>query len=982
MNKMDEKQDDKMKLHLLLQQIDMTDDQFMRHFENAILERVSIHRKSRVWQFNIRLEKLLPIDVYTIFSQRIRQSFASIATVQLNMHCQNPEIDDAMVIGYWPFIIEVLRDMSPPIRERLTSQQPTVSGGRVTLICMNEMEFQTMKTKYAPLISSAFESFGFPRLAVDFQLTDNLSEAAEAQRRFLEERQAEEEQIGRKALEDLQKREENRKEQGDMPSGPFQYGTPIKHDEPLMDIQQIQDEERSVVIEGYVFDTDVRELRSGRSLLTIKITDYTDSIIVKMFSRNEEDGKYMATLKKGAWVRARGGVQNDTFVRDLIMMAQSITEINPVIRRDTAPEDQKRVELHTHTTMSQMDAVVSASSLVEQAAKWGHPAIAITDHGNVQAFPEAYSAGKKNGIKVLFGMEANLVDDGVPIAYGETEESLEDATYIVFDVETTGLSAVYNTIIELAAVKIKNGEVIDTFESFANPHEPISALITNLTGITDDMVKDAPNVDEVVRKYYEWIGEGSILVAHNASFDMGFLYEAYKKAELPNITYPVIDTLELARFLHPELGNHRLNTLAKKYNIELTQHHRAIYDAEATGFLFLKLLEGATAQGIAQLSDFNQHIGEGDSYKRARPSHCTIIATDDEGIKNLYKLVSYSHMNYFYRVPRIPRSLLTKYRKGLIVGSACSNGEVFEGLMQKSPDEVEEIARFYDYIEIHPKAVYSHFIDMELIRDEWNMEDIMRKLIKLGKKVGIPVCATGNVHYIHETDATFREVLVRSQGGANPLNRHSLPAVHFRTTDEMLKEFAFLGEEVADEIVVRNPRKIVDLVGDVKPIKDDLYTPEIEGAEDEVKELTYSMAHKIYGEDLPKVVVDRVEKELKSIIGHGFAVIYLISHKLVKRSLDDGYLVGSRGSVGSSLVATMMEITEVNPLPPHYVCPTCKKAEFFDDGSVSSGYDLPDKNCPDCDIAYKKDGQDIPFETFLGFEGDKVPDIDLSATRC
>lgn len=975
---MDHKQDDQMKLHLLLQQIEMTDDQYVKHFENALLERVRIHRKSRVWQFNIRLEKLLPLEIYREFMQRIRQSFASIATVHLNLSCQNPEIDEGLISGYWPFVLEELRDMSPPIRERLTSQKPVVTGEKITLICMSEMELQTMSTKYGPLISSAFEIFGFPRLAVDFQLTENLNDAAEAQKAFLQERQVEEEEMARKALEDLQKREQSRKEQGDMPTGPFQLGPPIKHDEPMVDIQQIQDEERSVVIEGYVFDAEVRELRSGRSLLTIKITDYTDSIIVKMFSRNEEDGKFMSALKKGAWVRARGSIQNDTFVRDLIMMAQSIMEINPVIRKDLGAEDRKRVELHAHTTMSQMDAVISASALVEQAAKWGHPAVAITDHGNVQAFPEAYSAGKKNGVKVLFGMEANLVDDGVPIAYGESEQVLEDATYIVFDVETTGLSAVYNTIIELAAVKIKNGEVIDTFESFANPHEPISALITNLTGITDDMVKDAPNVDEVVRKYYEWIGEGDILVAHNASFDMGFLYEAYKKAELPSVTYPVIDTLELARFLHPELGNHRLNTLAKKYNIELTQHHRAIYDAEATGHLFLKLLEGAQKQEIMYLADFNKHIGEGDAFKRARPSHCTILATSNEGIKNLYKLVSYSHMDYFYRVPRIPRSLLVKHREGLIIGSGCSNGEVFEGLMQKSPDEVEEIAKFYDFIEIHPKSVYSHLIDMELIRDEWNMEDIMRKLIKLAKTVDIPVCATGNVHYLDETDGTFREVLVRSQGGANPLNRHSLPKVHFRTTDEMLKEFDFLGEKVAEEIVIDNPRAIADLVGDVKPIKDDLYTPKIEGADEEVKGLTYSKAHEIYGEELPKVVVERIEKELKSIIGHGFAVIYLISHKLVKQSLDDGYLVGSRGSVGSSLVATMMDITEVNPLPPHYVCPSCKKSEFFDDGSVSSGYDLEDKNCPECEVSFKKDGQDIPFETFLGFEGDKVPDIDLN----
>ena len=973
---MDKTKDDKMKLHLLLQQIDLTDDQFVTYFENARLERVSIHRKSRMWQFNIKLEKPLPIDVYTVFTQRVKEAFKAIAVIRLQITSEESVVDEQLIASYWPFVTDELQDMSPPIRERLTSQRPVVTGGKMTLVCINDMELQTMKTKYAPLIADVYESFGFIRPAIDFQLTEDSNGAEEAQRAFIMERQAEEEEMGRKALADLQKREQNRKENDDVPSGPFQLGPPIKHDEQMMEIRNIQDEERSVVIEGYVFDAEVRELRSGRSLLTIKITDYTDSIIVKMFSRNEEDGKLMSTLKKGAWVRARGGIQNDTFVRDLIMMAQTITEISPVVRRDKAPEDRKRIELHAHTTMSQMDAVVSASALVEQAAKWGHPAIAITDHANVQSFPEAYSAGKKHGIKVLFGMEAYLVDDGVPIAYGEQHRKLSDDTYVVFDVETTGLSAVYNTIIELAAVKIKDGEVIDTFESFANPHTPISALITNLTGITDDMVKDAPNVAEVVKKYYEWIGD-SILVAHNASFDMGFLYEAYKQADLPSITYPVIDTLELARFLHPEMGNHRLNTLAKKYNIELTQHHRAIYDAEATGHLFLKLLTAAEEKGITYLDDFNKHIGEGDTYKRARPSHCTLIATDNEGMKNLFKLVSYSHMDYFYRMPRIPRSLLVKHRKGLLVGSGCANGEVFEGLMQKSPEEVEEIAKFYDYLEIHPKAVYSHLIESEMIRDEWNMEDIMRKLMKLGKTVNLPVCATGNVHYLDETDAMFRKVLVRSQGGANPLNRHSLPAVHFRTTDEMLAEFSFLGEQVAEEIVIDNPRAIMERVGDVQPIKDDLYTPKIEGAEDEVRELSYSMAHAIYGETLPEIVVARLEKELTSIIGNGFSVVYLISHKLVKRSLDDGYLVGSRGSVGSSFVATMMEITEVNPLPPHYICSSCKTVEFFTDGSVSSGYDLPNKECT-CGTMLTKDGQDIPFETFLGFEGDKVPDIDLN----
>ena len=974
---MDGIENEKTKLLLLLQQINMTDDHFAIHFQDALLQRVSIHRKSKVWQFNIKLNEPLPIDVYTIFSKRINEAFSAIATIRLQITCVNNALNEELLINYWPIIIDEMPDMSPPIRERLMSQRPVITGEKMTLICMNDMEMQTLKGKYSSLISNMYTSFGFSKPIIDFQLSKNTNEADQAQQAFLVERKIEEDEMGRKALVGLQKLEKSKKDNGDMPSGPFQLGAPIKMDEQFVEIQSIQDEERRVAIEGYIFDAEVRELRSGRSLLTIKITDYTDSIIVKMFSRNEEDGKYMSTLKKGSWVRARGGIQNDTFVRDLIMMAQDIMEVSPVIRQDKAPADRKRIELHAHTTMSQMDAVVTPTALVEQAAKWGHPAVAITDHANVQAFPDAYSAAKKNGIKVLFGMEINLVDDGIPIAYGEQHRKLENDTYVVFDVETTGLSAVYNTIIELAAVKIKDGEVIDKFESFVNPHTPISALITNLTGITDDMVKDAPNVAEVVKDYYDWIGD-SILVAHNASFDMGFLYAAYKKAGLPSITYPVIDTLELARLLHPEMGNHRLNTLTKKYNIELTQHHRAIFDAEATGFLFLKLLEGAMEKDIFYLDDFNLHIDGKDTYKRARPTHCTLLATDNEGIKNLFKLVSYSHMNYFFRVPRIPRSLLTKYRKGLIVGSGCANGEVFNGLMQKSPEEVEEIAKFYDYLEIQPKALYSHLIDMELIRDEWNLEDIMRKLMKLGKAVDLPVCATGNVHYLNETDAQFRKVLVRSQGGANPLNRHSLPEAHFRTTDDMLEEFAFLGEHVAEEIVIDNPRKIMEMIGDVKPIKDDLYTPEIEGAEEEVKALTYSKAHEIYGEELPQVVVERVEKELASIIGNGFSVVYLISHKLVKRSLDDGYLVGSRGSVGSSLVATMMEITEVNPLPPHYICPTCKEAEFFTDGSVSSGYDLPDKNCPTCDVAYGKDGQDIPFETFLGFEGDKVPDIDLN----
>lgn len=403
----------------------------------------------------------------------------------------------------------------------------------------------------------------------------------------------------------------------------------------------------------------------------------------------------------------------------------------------------------------------------------------------------------------------------------------------------------------------------------------------------------------------------------------------YQKAGLPKSTNAVIDTLELGRFLYPEMKNHRLNTLAKKFDIELTQHHRAIYDAEATGYLALKMLKDAAERGITNHNQLNDNMGQGNAYQRARPYHCTVLAQNEVGLKNLFKLVSIAHINYFYRVPRIPRSVLQKYREGLLVGSACDKGEVFEAMMQKAPEEVEDIAPFYDYLEVMPKEVYAHLIEMELVQDEKALEEIIGNIVKLGDKLDIPVVATGNVHYLNPNDKIYREILVGSQGGANPLNRHKLPDVHFRTTNEMLDCFGFLGKEKAKEIVVTNTNKIADMIDVIKPIKDDLYTPKIEGSEEEMREMSYGMARRIYGDELPEIVEARLEKELKSIIGHGFAVIYLISHKLVKKSLDDGYLVGSRGSVGSSFVATMTEITEVNPLPPHYICAECKYSEFL-----------------------------------------------------
>ncbi|WHY93598.1 PolC-type DNA polymerase III [Neobacillus cucumis] len=961
---------------LLLQQLQMQEDAVVAQFPNAQIEKLIVEKKARKWHFQFLLEKILPYNVYIRFTTQLERTFSNIARISYEINVAEQTFSPDLLLEYWNHCIQQIDGIAPPLLKLLNEQIPTINGNKVSVSVRNETEGLALSRKYGGVISKIYQSFGFPVLTIETNVQS--LEKNDEYEKFLKAKQKEDQERGLQALVELQRKEaEKEQSNGDIPQGPLTIGLTIKDDQDYRTMIDIVDEERRVTVQGYIFDAETRELRSGRTLLTFKVTDYTSSIMVKMFSRDKEDAALFQLVKKGMWVKVRGSIQNDTFVRDLVMIGNDINEIKPAGRKDTAPEDEKRVELHLHTPMSQMDAVTPVSTLIAQAKKWGHKAIAVTDHAVAQSFPEAFGAGKKNDIKILYGIEANLIDDGVPIAYNDAHRLLAEDTYVVFDVETTGLSAVYDTIIELAAVKIHDGEIIDRFESFANPHHRLSATTINLTGITDDMVENAPEVAEVIRNFHDWVGD-AVLVAHNASFDMGFLNVGYKNIGLEKAKNPVIDTLELGRFLYPELKNHRLNTLAKKFDIELTQHHRAIYDAEATGYLLLKMLKDSLEKGIEYHDQLNDNMGKGNAYQRARPYHCTLLAQTEVGLKNLFKLVSIAHIEYYYRVPRIPRSVLQKYREGILVGSACNKGEVFEGMMQKSPEEVEAFAQFYDYLEVMPKPVYAPMIEMELIRDEKALEEIIGNIVKLGDKLGIPVVATGNVHYLNENDKIYRKILINSQGGANPLNRHQLPDVHFRSTNEMLDEFSFLGAEKAKEIVVTNTNKIADMIDVIKPIKDDLYTPKIEGADDEMREMSYAMARKIYGDSLPEIVEARLEKELKSIIGHGFAVIYLISHKLVKKSLDDGYLVGSRGSVGSSLVATMTEITEVNPLPPHYICPSCKHSEFFNDGSVGSGFDLPDKDCPQCGGKYRKDGHDIPFETFLGFKGDKVPDIDLN----
>ncbi|NMA91242.1 MAG: PolC-type DNA polymerase III [Amphibacillus sp.] len=954
------------KMNVLLEQINLNVNEQRQYFDQSKLLKLEVFKQEKRWNFQFQLESILPIELFKRFRAKLQEAFKMVATVTFTLNYNDQSISPKVMCDYWQDFITQEQELSPAYADHLKECQPKTDNGQLHIQARNSTEATVIKNRLTPLFKQYCQQYGLPI----WQLNVYVENEQEQIEKFNEQKALEDKLLVKKAMETKKEQEKSQENKDEL----IQIGYPIK--EPAVQMSDIFEEEKRVILQGYIFDVETRDLRSGRQLLMIKMTDYTDSFTVKMFSRNDQDKELFAKIKKGIWVKVRGSIQTDNFSNELTMILSDLNQITYTPKQDRAPDNEKRVELHSHTMMSQMDAVVSAKDLVERAAKWGHPAIAITDHAVAQAFPEAHLAGLKHGIKVIYGVEVNLVDDGVPIAYNPVDRDLKDATYVVFDVETTGLSAVYDTIIELAAVKIKNGEIIDKFERFANPHQPLSQTIIDLTGITDDMLQDAPEVEEVLQEFHDWIGDG-ILVAHNASFDIGFINQGFQRIDLEKVKNPVIDTLELSRFILPQLKSHRLNILCKHYGIELTQHHRAIYDTEATAYLLWKLVKEAEEKGITNHNQFNQHMGEGNAYQRARPYHATLLAKNEIGLKNLYKLISMAHVDYFYRVPRLPRSKIIEHREGILIGSACQQGEVFETMMQKSIEEAEKVAGFYDYIEVQPPANYYPLIEQELVQNEAQIYEIIRNIVDLADTLNKPCVATGNVHYLDKEDKFYRQILIKSQKG-NPLSRRSLPDVPFRTTDEMLECFNFLDDDKAKEIVVTNTQKLANDIEAISPVKKDLYTPNIEGADKEIRDMSYASARKLYGEELPDIVVERMEKELKSIIGHGFAVIYLISHKLVKKSLDDGYLVGSRGSVGSSLIATLTEITEVNPLPPHYRCPNCCHHEFFTDGQYASGYDLADKDCPNCGTLYKKDGQDIPFETFLGFKGDKVPDIDLN----
>ncbi|MDQ2086902.1 PolC-type DNA polymerase III [Herbivorax sp. ANBcel31] len=736
-------------------------------------------------------------------------------------------------------------------------------------------------------------------------------------------------------------------------------------------MSEVTQDSGRVVIAGEVFRTEERELKSGKILYIFDITDYTASLTVKLFLNKDKFSDIKESIKEGVCLKVRGEAQYDKFSREVTVLSSNVLKADKEVKFDDAKE--KRVELHLHTQMSSLDAVTSAEDLIKRAAKWGHKAVAITDHGVVQAYPDACAAGKKNNIKILYGVEAYLLDDKIPVTYNSKGQSL-GGEFVAFDVETTGLNADTEKITEIGAVKISDGRIIDEYSTFVNPGIPIPEKIVNLTGITDEMVKDAPSIDKVLPKFLEFIKD-AVVVAHNASFDMSFIIKSCRVLDY-NLDCSVIDTLELSRQMFPKLKKHRLNVVAKHLKISLENHHRALDDAVACGKIFIKCIELLKEKGVEKIDDIQNAFGDSVNYKKANAYHAIIFAKNYTGLKNLYKVLSKSHLEYFYKKPRVPKKLFMEYREGLILGSACEAGELYKAILEKkSEEDIKKIAKFYDYLEIQPLGNNQFLIDKGMVESQEDLKDINKKIVELGNRYKKPVAATCDVHFMDSKDEVFRRILMAGQGFSDADNQAPL---YFRTTYEMLDEFRYLGEEKAREVVIENTNKIADMCEEILPIPEGTFPPKIEGAEQEMRTLSEGKAKEIYGENLPKIVKDRMESELNSIIKNGFSVMYIISQKLVTKSLSDGYLVGSRGSVGSSFVAYLTEITEVNSLPPHYVCEVCKYSEFIEDGSFGCGFDLPDKECPNCKKPLKKDGYDIPFETFLGFDGDKEPDIDLN----
>ena len=874
----------------------------------------------------------------------------------LIVHCRYEGLE--LTPAYAPMLAQHLGLVCPACRGFLEDAVMSVQQNFVTLELLHGGGETLLRTGAAALLSALLEEEFGKRYEVRFEGRLELEQLSEtAQQELLSVEQA-----ARKAV---RARSASARARGDVLFGRA-VGTECT---PL---REIDIDNGSVTVCGEVFGLDSRVSKNGKTaIISFNVTDGTSSFPVKLFPAAEKSGELLAALKDGLYIRLRGDVQMDRYTNELGIVARDIVRAEKPVRTDDAP--QKRVELHLHTTMSQMDAVTPVQAYLERAAQWGHPAIAITDHGVLQAYPDACNGAKKAGFtgKILYGMEAYYIRD----EDGEEQQSaLLDEEFVIFDVETTGLSSSADRLTEIGAVLVAKGQVLDRFQTFVDPQRPIPAEITKLTGITDEMVKDAPKEGDALRALLSFAGHRT-LVAHNASFDMSFLRAAAARTG-QLVQNAFADTLAIARCALPQLKNHKLDTLAAHFQVSF-RHHRADDDSRALAQIFFGLVEMGKERGARRVGDLLHVFGNRRDLRMAKTFHQIILVKNQEGLKNLFRLVSKSNLEYFgNKRPKIPRSELVRCREGLILGSACEAGELFTAVVEGAPRErLLEIASFYDFLEIQPLANNRFLIERGLAKDEEELRNFNRMVVSLGEELNIPVCATCDAHFLDPEEEIFRSILLAAQGFEDA--DRPLP-LYYRTTQEMLEEFSYLGEKKAFEVVVENTNKVAGWCEQVVPLKQGMFPPEMPGAEQELRDITYQRARELYGDPLPQMVQARLERELEPIIGNGYAVMYMIARRLVQESRRNGYLVGSRGSVGSSIAAYFAGITEVNALPPHYVCPNCFYTQFDESGSYEAGCDMPDLTCPHCGTLCRKDGFDIPFETFMGFSGEKVPDIDLN----
>ncbi len=1059
------------KIEILLNKINMDKESFP-YFSNAKLTKIKIHRKTSSWEVFIENKVALPVEVIEELEQKKMALDENAKEITIIWNIEN--IDVNTYLSYYPYVLQQVKEELKVLE--IYSDALRVEEGFLVLVATTQIEQERLEGCLEK-INRIYKNLGYKfNIDVELRHEDNILE--EIKQDLVVNVKMTEKKEEKK--EDQPKEKKYHKEPKDPNSV---IGRGIRED-PIK-IKTLLGEDNNVVVEGYVFGTDYFESsKTDFKIITLKITDYSDSIYCKVFVRDNDEYKRLCKeLKAGSWFKIRGYTKEDQFAKELVLNARDIVKIDKKEEKIEDKAEVKRVELHCHTKMSQMDGVVDDEALLKQAISWGHKAIAITDHNGVQAFPHVfnfvtgYNKKLKEGeepFKAIYGAELTLIDDTVNIVVRPNKEVMLDQTYVVFDFETTGFNAGgADSIIEIGAVKIKNGEILEKYDELINPGRPLPQKIIDVTNITDDMLEGKDNEENAVKRFIDWFGDCP-MVAHNAKFDVSFLEMAYKKYNLGTFTNPVIDTLELSRTLDNTYARHSLSALVKRYEVpwDESAHHRGDYDAEGTALVFHKMLKKLSNRNIETMDQLDTLVSKDEIHKYGRAYHVNLLVKNKTGLKNLFKLISLANTTYLYKTPRILRSEIERHREGLLVGSGCYESEVFTLAKSKSDDELSNIIRFYDYVEVQPMECYNHLIQTGDFGTKVELAAQIEKIVRVTEEAGKIIVATGDVHHLTRDDKIYREIIVNQKvpgGGRHPLARSNIkeiPSNHFRTTEEMLEDFKFLGEDLAYKIVVENTNKIADMVEIVEVIIDTggiPFSPRVKSDDGKsyldcprvVTDLVYDKAKEWYGDPLPysieeristelygdivfKTIKEQLEKEnlsedeftvkvhktlhdeilkgvdnvkslvrnhiketseeelseedlekkldksLGGVIGGGFDPIYLIAQRLVKHSNDEGYLVGSRGSVGSSFVATLMGITEVNPLAAHYRCSKCKMSIFEDEegnplgATYSSGFDLPDKECPHCHIPMIKDGQDMPFATFLGFNADKVPDIDLN----